>query len=84
MRPKVIERYVHNWSVAYRENHTVRAFLDWLALPGLWKRGKFLLETAFPSPDYMRQRYGPAPLGWWPLLYFRRGQATVRHLFRLG
>ncbi len=84
LRPTVTERWVHNWSVAHRQNHTVRALLDWLALPGLGKRARFLLETAFPSPAYMRQRYGPPPLGWWPLLYLRRGAAAARHVLRLG
>jgi hypothetical protein len=84
IRPGRAERYMHNWSVAHRNNHTVRALLDWLALPGVRTRGHFLLETAFPSPDYMRQRYGPAPAGWWPLLYFRRGAAAARQAIRGG
>jgi hypothetical protein len=82
LRPKFTERYVHDWSVTHRRNHTARALLDWLALPGLRDRGRFLLETAFPSPDYMQQRYGPAPGGWWPLLYFRRGAAAARQVTR--
>jgi len=82
LRPGFVERYVHDWSVAHRANHTVRAFLDWLALPGLSKRGQFLLETAFPSPNYMQQRYGPAPRGWWPMLYFRRMAAAATHILR--
>lgn len=78
LRPRPPERYVHDWSVAHRGNHTVRALLDWLALPGVGKRGRFLLETAFPSRNYMQQRYGPAPGGWWPLLYLWRGAAAAR------
>jgi hypothetical protein len=66
------ERVVHQWVVRYRGNHTVHAFLVWLTMRGMGRRGRYLVEQAFPGPAYLRQRYGPAPGGVWPLLYFRR------------
>ncbi len=79
LRPTRAERAVHRWVVEKRANPAVRAAVAWLTLPGLGRRLRFLLETACPSPAYMRQRYGPAPGGRWPLLYLRRAAMAARH-----
>jgi hypothetical protein len=43
-----------------------------LNTPGLGRRLRFFLETAFPSSGYLQHYFGPAPLKLWPWLYFRR------------
>jgi hypothetical protein len=78
LQPTLAERWFHHWVVEKKDNPTIRAVLDWLTMPGLGHRWRFLLETAFPGPAYMRRRYGPAPGGLWPLLYFRRIAAVPR------
>ena len=79
LRPTRSEKLVHGWVVRARENHTARALLAWLTMPGLGRRWRYLLEHAFPGPDYLRQRYGPAPGGVWPLHYLRRMGLAVRY-----
>ena len=74
------ERLAHDWTVKHIDNHVVRAVVDASALPGLGNRARYLLETAFPSPAYMEQRYGPAPGGLWPLSYLKRAAATLGHI----
>jgi len=72
LRATVAERTIHHLVVACKDNHSVRALLAWLTQPGLGRRLRYPLETAFPSPAYMGWRYGPAPGGLWPLLYVCR------------
>jgi hypothetical protein len=73
---------VHRLVIDNRENRTVRAMVNWLTMPGVAKRAGFLLETAFPSPEHLRQRYGSVPGGFWPLLYVRHATAAVSHAAR--
>jgi hypothetical protein len=80
LHPTLSERMVHRCVVDQKDNHTVRAALAWLTMPGLGRRWRFLLETSFPSPTYMHQRYGPAPRYLWPLLYLRRVAAAAKHI----
>jgi hypothetical protein len=80
LQAMVSERWVHSLLVNNQRNHSVRALVQWAALPGLGLRLRHLLETAFPSPDYMQMRYGPALGGFWPLLYLRRAARTARWL----
>jgi hypothetical protein len=80
LRPTRAERLVHDVRVRYTDNPPVRAGIDWLATPGFTRRLRFLFEILFPSPGYLRQRYGPAPVGLWPLLYLRRAGAALSHL----
>lgn len=79
LRPTRAERTVHHWAVARKDNHTVRALLAWLTQPGWARRLRYPLEKAFPSPAYLRWRYGPAPGGLWPLLYLRRLGRAARY-----
>ena len=80
LQPTRAERLVHRLVVENRENHSIRAMVSWLTMPGLSNRIRYILETAFPSAAYMRQRYGPAPGGLWPLLYLRRVGAAIRFI----
>jgi hypothetical protein len=80
LQPTRAERLVHRLVVENRENHSIRAAVNWLTLPGVRNRIRYILETAFPSPAYMRKRYGPAPGGLWPVLYLRRVAAAIRHI----
>lgn len=52
------ENRYHDLVVRQRTNYSLRALLAWWSLPGLLPRLGFLLETALPSPTYMRRRYG--------------------------
>jgi hypothetical protein len=79
LRATAAERAIHHWVVAYKDNHSVRALLAWLTQPGLGRRMRYPLETAFPSLAYMRWRYGPAPGGLWPMLYLRRARQAAKH-----
>jgi Uncharacterised nucleotidyltransferase len=79
LRPSRCERLVHGWVVRARQNHTARALLAWLTMPGLGRRWRYLLEHAFPGPAYLRQRYGPPPAGLWPLHYVRRIVLAARY-----
>ncbi len=72
LRPAWSERLIHDWVVRQRGNAALRALLAWLSMPGGGRRLRYLAETAFPSPAYMRARYGRAPGGFWPLLYLLR------------
>ena len=80
LRPARAERVVHRILVGNPDNHVIRAAVDWLTMAGLIDRIRYPLGMAFPNPAYMRKRYGPAPGGLWPLLYFRRAAAAVKHL----
>lgn len=85
LRPGHGERLVHGWLVRYRENHTARALLAWLTMPGLGRRWRYLLEHAFPGPEYLHRRYGPPPGRLWPLLYLRHfGLAAQYGVAALG
>jgi hypothetical protein len=80
LRPTRGERLIHNLVTGDRGNATLRAALAWLSMPGLGRRLRFLLETAFPSPAYMRQRYGSAEGDALPLLYLRRYGNALRQI----
>jgi hypothetical protein len=47
-------------------------------MPGLLRRFEVILKDDFPSPAYMRKRYGTPPAGLWPLLYFQRFAQALR------
>ena len=82
LQPTRMEKIIHKLVTEHRENRTVRVLLNWLTLPGLGHRGRFILETALPTPDHLRERYGPPARGLWPLLYLRHAAAAVQNLIR--
>ena len=73
------ERWIHRCVVGGRQNYAVRAFLAWLTMPGSVRRWRYLCEVACPGPDYLRQHYGAAPWGLWPVHYLRRFWLAVRY-----
>ena len=79
LTPSRSEQFVHRWVVAETPNPAVRAALAWLTMPGFGRRWRYALEQAFPGPNYLTQRYGPAPGGLWPLLYVRRIALAARY-----
>ena len=72
LRPELIERSVCRLITREKDNRSVRTMVNWLTMPGLGRRWMFLLETAFPHPAYMRQRYCPQHPRRWPLAYLQR------------
>jgi len=53
---------------------------DLMAIESLSGRFQWLVETAFPPAQYMRQKYADEPNAWLPLLYARRGAQGLRRL----
>jgi hypothetical protein len=81
MQPTGSELRLVRWAV----DHPTPAWNTLLAvvtLPGLRRRAGYLLEQMFPSPAYMRGRYGPQRPGLWPLAYLRRAGTGLGHLLR--
>jgi len=58
--------------VSGRNNETAVGVLSWFTTPGFFLRLRYILESLFPGPTYLKEYFGPAPWGFWPLLYFRR------------
>jgi hypothetical protein len=72
LRPGWRERWT-DWGLREIKNFEARSILlTVLNTPGLGWRLRFILETAFPSPDYLRHYFGSAAGKLWPLLYLRR------------
>jgi hypothetical protein len=56
-------------------------WMDFCAIPGATRKTRFLAETLFPPPGYMRQKYPEG--GWLPWLYLRRtGGGVLKRLQR--
>jgi hypothetical protein len=72
VRPTWGESAVDAWIRATRGKPAFDHLLTWLAFPDWKQRPLIFLQDVFPGPEYLRQRYGRAPLGLWPLLYWRR------------
>jgi len=56
--------------------------LNWKTLPSLKDKTRFLLETVFPSPDYMLKKYSTRSRVLLPILYARRGCAGLLKFLR--
>ncbi len=72
IRPVFLERFVNWWFEKTRGGQAYDHLLTWITTPGLKRRFAIAFQDIFPSLKYMQKRYGPAPAGHWPLLYFRR------------
>ncbi|MEW5941344.1 MAG: nucleotidyltransferase family protein [Chloroflexota bacterium] len=72
LKPTLGERAVDAWIKATRGKPAFDHPLAWFTFHDWKQRPLIFLQDVFPGPEYMRQRYGRAPLGLWPLLYFRR------------
>ncbi len=77
LKPTVSDRWIYSQTAA-RRTPASDALLYWLTLPGVIRRLRYLLETAFPSPTYMRTRYQPHPPYTWPLTYLRRFSNLIK------
>ncbi len=84
LRPTPAEARVHRWCLAWHDNAALMTLLMGLTMPGVGRRLRFLVETAFPKPGFLRQVYGPEPWGFWPWLYVRRGLDTASLIVGLG
>jgi hypothetical protein len=78
-RPECV---IHRLVIENQVNRTVRVLLNWLTLPGLVRRGQFILETAVPRPAHLQERYGPPARGLWPLLYLRHAAVAVQNVIQ--
>ena len=79
LRPVFKERFVNWWIEKTRGRPSFNHPLFWISMPGFSRRFEVIFKDTFPSPEYMRKRYGTAPAGLWPILYFQR----VYHAFQL-
>ena len=79
LSPVFLERFVNWWIEKTRGRPSFDHLLTWIITPSLRQRFEIAFQDIFPSPKYMRKRYGPAPAGIWPIIYFRR----LLHSFRL-
>lgn len=80
LAPTRSERCVHAWVTGRPRTATSNTLLSLATLPGIAGRITFLLEVAFPSPAYMRQRYCPRRPHLWPLSYGLRGALALKYL----
>lgn len=70
--PSRRERFVDGWLDRTRGHGFFQSLLFWCTFPDWHQRPLIFLQQIFPSPQYLRLRYGPPPLGFWPFLYLRR------------
>ncbi|MFC2065211.1 nucleotidyltransferase family protein [Chloroflexota bacterium] len=75
------ERFVYAWMQKFTDQPTLLQILTWFTLPGAHRRFGLMLQDIFPGAAFMKKRYGPAPAGIWPLLYFRRLARALQFLF---
>ena len=66
------ERLTHRLIRVCRGHSDLHELAAVPAMPGLWRRSRFLLEQLFPSPAFMRWRYCPKHPRLWPLAYVGR------------
>jgi hypothetical protein len=74
------ERWVYSWAVDHAHNAGSDIVLKLATLPGLRCRLLCLLQMAFPSPAYMRRRYGLGPQTPWFAGYLRRAAIGVQQM----
>ena len=72
LSPIFKERFVNLWIERTRGRASFDHLLFWIVTPGLKRKFEIAFQDIFPSPAYMQKRYGPAPAGFWPILYFLR------------
>jgi hypothetical protein len=78
LKPNLNERFVNWWIEKSRDRPTLAMLLPWITIPGLGRKIELAFKDTFPSPAYMQRRYGPAPHGFWPVLYLRRFRRAAR------
>jgi hypothetical protein len=82
LRPSRLERFVDRWQAWAKGRPAFDSLLVWLTFPDWRQRPLIVLQDLFPSPDYLRLRYGPATLKTWPFLYLRRLARGILALLR--
>lgn len=80
MVPASGEQRIHSLVVDRQRNPTSDVLFYFATMPGFFKKTRFLLEQAFPSPAYMRQLYCPNRPSLWPLTYFLRAWLVFQFL----
>lgn len=78
-KPRWDESFIHWWYQRTNYNPDAEFFLTLITMSGLRRRLSFLFEGIFPAPDTVSKHYGPAPGGFWPILYFQRYLNIVRN-----
>jgi len=81
-KPNRIERFVDRWIEKTNGRPAFDHLLTWLTFPDWKQRPLILLQDVFPSPAYMKWRYGRPFLGIWPLLYLRRFVGAIDRIER--
>ena len=79
------ERRAFHWITRQRASEAHHFLADLLTIPSARQRWRFALANIFPSPLYIRQRYGVKSPWLTPFAYLRRwlrGMAHLRHLLR--
>jgi hypothetical protein len=84
LKPSRTERWVDKWVAKSKGRDRTFRLLAGFTTPGVFRKIGYLLETAFPSPAYLKKYHGPVPLGLWPLLYPWRGVAILKQRFTRG
>jgi hypothetical protein len=67
-------RWLYSWQVVHKHDAWSGLVLKVATLPGIRRKLGFLLETAFPSAAYLRQRYGLASEAPWYAGYVKRAR----------
>ena len=80
LRAGFIERAIHH--LEETGSPVLRTLVVLATLPFTKKVG-YLFQSLFPNPHYLHKRYGPAPMGFWPLLYFQRAGRVWGYVVRL-
>lgn len=79
------ERRAFHWLTRQRTSEAHHFLADLLTTPSARQRWRFALANIFPSPVYVRERYGMKTPWLTPYAYLRRwlrGMAHLRHLLR--
>jgi hypothetical protein len=69
--PVFLERFVNCWIGKTAGRPSFEHLLIWITTPGLLRRMELVFKLVFPSPSYLKERFGAPPAGFWPILYFR-------------
>ncbi|MBN1304050.1 MAG: nucleotidyltransferase family protein [Anaerolineales bacterium] len=84
MIPGRLETFTAAWNWLTKGRPIFDHPLVWITYPDWRQRPLILLQDLFPGRGYMLWRYGPAPGGFWPLLYFVRLFRAVLKIFGFG
>jgi hypothetical protein len=74
------ERWLYSWQVEHTHDAWSELVLQVATLPGLRRKVCCLMETAFPSPAYLRQRYGLGHDSPWYSGYLHRAAVAARQV----